>query len=187
MKLSKIYSAVVISLGMMVSTAHAGNVETGSGQINFTGTIVDAPCSINPDSDGQEVRLGQVAISQLKDGGKSTPRHFSIELENCSVASDDNGEEPSRISAAKSVSVTFDGAEDPNDSEKFGIFGNASGAGVVITDTGGNIIKNGETSSLFTLNEGRNTLDFAAYLEGTNKNIESGEFTSIANFTMNYE
>jgi type 1 fimbria pilin len=67
--------------------------------------------------------------------------------------------------------------------------GTASGAGVVITDASSAIIPVGGSSEARTLIEGNNTLAFSAYLQGLDDNnaIKSGEFTSIADFTLAYD
>lgn len=210
MKLSKLASSLILTVGVSSFGVYAANNEVGGGSITFTGSIIDAACSISPDFEDQEVSLGQIASAQLENGGKSTPRTFSIQLENCSLAADtgtgngaddgaggnndddDDTDTPgaaSRATAANTVSVTFNGAADSTNPDLLGLSGNASGAGVAITDAGGSILKLGTPSSAFNLTEGRNTLDFAAYLQGAGRStaIETGEFTSIANFTLNYE
>jgi len=202
MKPSNLASSIILAMGVMAFGAHAGNNESSSGSVTFTGSIIDAACSISPDTEDQEVALGQIASAQLQKGGKSTPRAFSIALENCSIATvnnpnennddkedDDDTPGVSRAAAANTVTVTFAGTADSTDSNLLGISGNASGAGVAITDAGGTPIKLGQPSSAVTLTEGTNTLNFTAYLQGagTSSVIQTGEFTSIANFTLNYE
>ncbi|VTR59918.1 Fimbria A protein precursor [Serratia fonticola] len=100
MKLNKIMMAAVIALGVS-SVAHAAVKDQGHGKVTFTGSIIDAPCSITPDSIDQTIELGQISKVALKDGGKSTPRNFSIDLENCEVGKDNNNK----------VTVTFTGME----------------------------------------------------------------------------
>lgn len=108
MKFDKIAAVVLLSLGMATSGAYAADAQ-GSGTVTFTGNIIDAPCSINPSSSKQTVELGSIASAALAKEGKSNSREFTIELENCSLA-DDSEPDGVRAANAKSVTVTFGGA-----------------------------------------------------------------------------
>lgn len=63
-------SLKVMSLAfiMTASSAAFADVNGGSGTIHFTGTVIDAPCSIAPESIEQTVELGSVALSSLNCG-----------------------------------------------------------------------------------------------------------------------
>lgn len=185
MKATKIASALFLTLGMVTGAAQAA--DQGSGRVIFTGSIIDAPCSVNPDHKEQEVDLGQIASVQLENNGVSTPRNFQIELENCALntSEDDDG---NVITTAPSVSVKFGGSPAvPDDKTWFGITGTASGAGVVITDGSGTKIPVNGSTVARDLIEGNNTLAFSAYLQGLGGTITTGEFQSIADFTLSYE
>jgi len=173
MKLNKIMMAAVIAFGAS-SVAHAAN--QGQGVVNFEGSIIDAPCSINPESVDQTVNLGQVSKVALKNGGQSTPKEFQILLENCEI---EEGKE--------NVSVTFTGVE--NESGRLAINGAAKGASIALTDTAGKLIKMGEATSTQKVIEGKNILRFRAYLQGDNASeaVIPGDFTSVADFTMAYQ
>ncbi|WP_287627459.1 hypothetical protein [Citrobacter sp.] len=60
---------------------------------------------------------------------------------------------------------------------------------MVITDASSAIIPVGGTSEARELIEGKKPLSFSAYLQDLDDNdaITSGEFTSIADFTLSYE
>ncbi len=193
MKLNVIASAFIMSLGLATTSVNAA--DAGAGTITFTGAIVDAPCSINPDSSDQEVDLGQVALSQLADNGVSKPQSFKINLENCAYLDDkgtggSNGgdDNESRALVAPSVKVQFGGSKAVADNDTwFGITGTASGAGVVITDAAGTPIPVGGSSAVRELLEGNNTLGFSAYLQGLGNEITIGEFEAVTDFALSYE
>lgn len=194
MKLNVIASAFIMSLGLATTAANAA--DAGGGTITFTGAIVDAPCSINPDSSDQEVDLGQVALSQLEDNGVSKPQAFKINLENCTYLDDGKGTgggngsdgDDSRALVAPSVKVQFGGSKAVADNDTwFGITGTASGAGVVITDAAGTPIPVGGSSAARELLDGNNTLGFSAYLQGLGKEITIGEFEAVTDFALSYE
>lgn len=69
-----------------------------------------------------------------------------------------------------------------------GITGTAAGAGVGIVDASGKQVVIGQASAAQTLLENDNTMVFSAYLQGLKSaTIEPGDFTSIANFTLDYQ
>jgi type 1 fimbria pilin len=181
MKLNKTLLAAAVVFGMS-SLAHA---DQGHGKVTFTGAIIDAPCSISPESADQTVDLGQISNVALKDGGKSTPRNFSIDLENCVFSGKD---------AKNKVSATFTGIESASNNGLLGITGTASGASVAITDGSGALIKLGQPTKAQALQDGRNSLSFAAYMqgdqgdgeEGASATIVEGDFQSVADFTLAY-
>ncbi|HCH49133.1 MAG TPA: fimbria A protein [Proteus sp.] len=179
MKLNKL--ALVLGLGLSVaagSTFAADPVkDQGHGTVKFVGSIIDAPCSITPDTENQTVPLGQVATSALKDGGRSNSRDFKISLTNCTTET------------YKSVQTTFTGSEATDIlAGSLGIEGIAKNAAVVITDAGGQQIKLGTPSAAQTLRDGNNDLNFAAYLQGsTAEAAVPGDFTAIATFALTYQ
>jgi len=180
MKLNKIMLAAMITFGA-ASFAHAA--DQGHGTVTFTGSIIDAPCSIAPESIDQTVELGAISSVALKNGGKSTPRNFQIKLENCELTSAESGKN-------NTVSIKFTGSTSAADDKLLGITGTAKGAGVALTDGAGNNIQLGVPSAARELQNGNNTLSFAAFLQGSNASgaaITPGEFQSVADFTLAYQ
>lgn len=163
----------------LVSSAFAANAaDQGSGTVTFNGSIIDAPCSINPDSVDQTVDLGEISQASLANLGTSTPRNFSINLENCDLTD------------KTKVGITFNGSPDSVNSDLLGITGTAKGAGIVITDGSGSPIKLSVPSTYRALGAGANTLVYSAYLQGnsaTAGSVKPGSFSSVANFTLAYQ
>lgn len=161
----------------MFSLVHAA--DQGGGKVTFTGSIIDSPCSIAPEASDQTVSLGQISNALLSGGGKSVPENFSIQLEGCSFGS----------SATKNkVSVTFTGMESTANNGLLGITGTAKGASVAITSADGEVIKLGKPTKEQTLQDGQNTLNFAAYVQGdgASASIVEGEFQAVSDFTLAY-
>lgn len=181
MKLNKIMMVAVVAFGMS-SVAYAA--DQGHGKVTFTGSIIDAPCSITPESVDQTIPLGQISNVTLKNGGKSNPRPFSIDLENCSFEADAQGN-PQK----NKVAVTFTGMESSSVSGLLGITGTAQGAAVAITDGSGDVISLGQKTKAQALKDGNNTLSFSAYLQGATASstaIVPGDFQAVADFTLAY-
>ncbi|BEN37897.1 type 1 fimbrial protein [Serratia nevei] len=182
MKLNKIMLAAVMAFGVS-AVAHAAVKDQGHGKVTFSGSIIDAPCSIAPESLDQTVELGAISNVALKGGGKSTPRNFQIKLENCELTSKDPGKN-------NTVALTFSGSASDVDAKLLGITGTAKGAGIAITDGAGSNIELGKPSKARELQNGANTLSFAAYLQGATASttaIVPGEFQSVADFTLAYQ
>lgn len=181
MNLNKTMLAAVVLLGIS-SVAHAAIKDQGHGTVTFTGSIIDAPCSITPETVDQTVDLGQVSNVALKDGGKSTPRNFSIDLENCELITEGEGKN-------NTVSLTFTGMESAANNGLLGITGTAQGASIAITDGAGQVIKLGKPTKAQELQNGNNTLSFAAYLQGDGASsaVVPGDFQSVADFTLAYQ
>ncbi|NIF33020.1 type 1 fimbrial protein [Enterobacter sp. Cy-643] len=174
MKVNKIASIIALSMGLFTMGAQAA--DEGKGEVKFIGSIIDAACSINPDSSEQEVDLGQITVNQLASEGRSKAQAFNIKLENCTLDED----------KANTVSITFNG-ESPTGSKLLGIIG-TTGAGVGIGAATGAQIELGKKTFVQNLTEGDNTLLFSAWLQGLAGAVAvPGEFYASTNFTMQYD
>lgn len=177
MKLNRTMLSLIMALSV---SSMAQAADQGHGKVTFTGSIIDAPCSINPNSVDQTVDLGQISKVALKDGGKSTPRNFSIDLENCSFGTP---------AAKNKVQLTFTGMESAANKGLLGITGTAQGAAIAIADGDGQVIALGKPTKAHTLQDGKNTLSFAAYMQGDageTATVTEGDFQAVADFTLAY-
>lgn len=180
MKLNKLAIGMALAMGI-TSFAHAADpVALGSGTVSFTGSIVESPCSIDPESVDQTVNLGQIsntALSANSNKGTSTPKNFNIKLEKCNIG--DKG---------KAVTATFTGAKGDT-AGMLGMTGTAKGASIAMTDGSGKVLELGKATTAQSLQNGNNTLSFSAYLQGdgASDGIVPGDFKSVANFTLAYQ
>lgn len=174
MKLNKIMLAAVMTLGS-ISMANAAN--QGASTVIFRGSIIDAPCSIEPGSLDQTVKLGDIASAQLKNGGKSTPQDILIKLVGCDVET------------AKTVTTTFSGTESEAAPGLLAMKGSARGASIAINDIDGKLLPLTTASKAQKIDDGQATLRFSAYLQGDGDSavIVPGEFNSVADFTLAYQ
>ncbi|MGJ7545759.1 fimbrial protein [Variovorax sp. LT1R16] len=178
--------AALVAAGVLAQGAFAAT----DGTINFTGDIVDAPCSIAAGSQNLSVPLGKVARTAF-DGatagtatvGKkaSAPAKFSIDLLGCGAT-------------AKGATVTFSGTADADDATNLrlsssGQAGAASASGVAIElgDSAGTKIALGTASSQYTLGTGDNSLKFQAVYVATKAAVTTGPANATAQFTVNYK
>ncbi|CQD32378.1 fimbrial protein [Yersinia mollaretii] len=174
MKMNKIVLGLSLAFGI---AAFANAADQGHGTVTFTGSIIDAPCSISSETANQEVDLGSVSNVVLKNGGKSVPQPFDIKLEQC---------DPTTL---KTVTTTFTGDKSLVNPDLLGITGTAEGASVAITDLASNVIKLGKPTTAKDLSDGDTTLRFSAYLQGdgASATIKPGNFSAVAEFKLDYK
>ncbi|MGL5453778.1 MAG: fimbrial protein [Enterobacterales bacterium] len=176
MNTKKLVLALAMASCAAFGTANAK--DEGHGTVTFTGSIIDAPCSITPDSSNIERDLGQVSNMALANSGKSIPQVFTIKLEQCDLSG-----------TADSVTTTFAGTASAANPKMLGIEGTAKGASIGISTTTGTLIELGKPSPAQTLLSGPNELRFAAYLQGdgASATIVPGSFRAIATFALTYQ
>ncbi|HCM62167.1 MAG TPA: fimbrial protein [Morganella sp. (in: Bacteria)] len=192
MKLTKLVLGTVVASTLSLSNsvfAADKPIDQGHGKVNFHGFIIDAPCSISPESVDQTVELGQIATATLKQNGakgESSAQTFQIELVDCDLSYFDDKDD-----AKSTVNLKFTGSTIDGDDSTLAITGQAKGAGVRIMDKDNSkLIRFGETTnSAYKLQDGQNSLQFAAYVRGLGKAdaIVPGEFFAVTNFTLTYE
>lgn len=176
MKKSSIAAAMLIAVFANVSHAQPNQ---GSGTVEFVGSIIDAPCSISPDTTDQTVSMGEVSNAYLDVNGEGIVNPFSIKLEGCV------------LETAESVDVTFTGAADVTDVTSLALQGEAKGAAIQLSNMNtGKKIELGKATSFAGLMDGTNTLKFGANLVKTaadKSGITPGEFNTTANFVLAYK
>ncbi|EFT2485908.1 fimbrial protein [Salmonella enterica] len=107
---------LAMALAGMMSTVPAfaapiATTDAGQGTIQFTGSVIDAPCSIVPESQNIKVNLGQVSLKTLDAANKySSAVPVTINLTGCSFEAPTTGETTTKYSK---VSVTFPDAHAP--------------------------------------------------------------------------
>ncbi|EHN1496587.1 fimbrial protein [Salmonella enterica] len=111
---NKITLAMAI-VGMMSTVpafaAPVSTTDAGQGTIQFTGSVIDAPCSIVPSDQNIKVNLGQVSLKTLDAANKySSAVPVTINLTGCSFEAPTNTSDPVKYSK---VAVTFPDAHAP--------------------------------------------------------------------------
>lgn len=174
--------AIIIGMSLIASNTYAAN--EGAGKITFTGSIIDAPCSIEPGSLEQVIPLGAISSLTLADNGNtgvSQPEPFSIELKDCVITT---------AGTKDKVSVTFTGAASSYDPTSLGLIGTAEGAYILISQAdGAKVTLNTPTAVQTVTNGTNNTLSFTAALKGggASAEIKPGSFQVPTNFVLSYQ
>lgn len=158
------------------------------GTINFTGEIVDTPCSISPNSQNLTVPLGKVTRNAFGGtagtaviGTKATPARFTIDLLGCGAT-------------AKGATVTFSGTADLDNATTLRLanagqvgVGSASGVAIELGDSAGTKIALGSPSADYILGLGDNSLKFQAAYVATKTAVTVGPANAVAQFTVAYK
>lgn len=151
----------------------------GSGDITFIGAIIDAPCSIAPESVDQTIPMGQVSNATLANSGESKMEDFSIKLVGCD------------FKTAASVDVTFTGMGDESSADLLALNGTAKGAAIkMFNQQSGKAIELGKATNVSGLAVGDNKLNFGAKLVKTaadKDGITPGDFSAKTHFVMQYK
>lgn len=107
----------------------------GRGIVRMHGSILETPCAIDMTDKSQGIELAIETTSELEHDGYGPNRPFSIHLINCNLATG-HTDHP----GASWFQITFDG---DHDDALYGLYG-ASGIGIQIADTEGNVSRPGE-------------------------------------------
>lgn len=179
---------LAMAVTVLTSSYAFADVDGGSGKITFTGTIINAPCAIEPDDIDKQVALGEVPASYINTNGHSDAVDSSLHLTNCDLPNSDNG---SGVPISK-VDVTF--SSDSVTTEDSSLLSNtfASGAqnvGVRLLDkSSANITLGTATPIELISNSATQTLPFMAYMQkvGTT-DVTVGAVAATATYKLTYK
>ncbi|GDE70520.1 fimbrial-like adhesin protein [Escherichia coli] len=179
MKMIKTVMAGAVAMALVsfgVNAAPASD-NHGQGQVNFKGTIINAPCGIAPESADQSIDFGQISKTHLNNNGQSVQKPVDIKLVNCDLSE-----------GSKTVEVQFTGtiadgeeATDLGLSKTNAIIRMAAQDGTLVAFDGSN-----KTNATNLVN-GDNTLHYQAWVQKGTKDVEEGEFSAVAQFNLSYQ
>ena len=182
-----VLAAVVSALASgSVFAADATGTDQGSGRIHFTGTVINAPCSIAPGDEDINVNLGQIANKVLEAGNKYSQNvSYTIHLQDCSLSAASSSTGTTYKDVSK-VQVKFAGATNANNADLLANTGGAAGVGIRLIDANGALLKVGDTSASIGLVNGNNELTFAARAEADGTAVQVGPIKGQATYSLNY-
>ncbi|WP_054178871.1 fimbrial-like protein [Trabulsiella odontotermitis] len=187
--------AVALTSALLSGTAFAAPdvPEQGSGQVTFSGWVIESPCSIQPGDEDLQVDLGEVATSVLNSEKMSLATDFTIHLQDCILSKEVDGQ----TVTTNKVDVTFSSANvnatdsslmknSAEDNE-----GGATNVGVRILDDGNEKVTLGDAVAITFPNlNSYQELNFKARMEKTpdaTGDATPGNVNAIANYILNYE
>ncbi|MGO3858227.1 MAG: fimbrial protein [Neisseriaceae bacterium] len=180
--------AVVLGLSglLLLGSAQAEEIPSNNpleligSKVNFKGTVIKKTCELDVGSEKQIIQLREVDVKMLYSIGKGLKQPFEIRLLNCDT------------SILNDVSVMFMGLEDGELPGRLKVTG-ADDIAIALfgKENSDELLPLGEWTEAQTLNSGSNVLKFHARVEGhpsavQAKNIKTGAFQAITNFTLEY-
>lgn len=155
----------------------ANAVDTGN--INFTGTVIDSTCEVNGASPGTAIAvpMGVVQKSEMAAsvGANGPTQSFSIALTGCDAA----------ITGA---TVSIDGTRDADISALLALTPGgtaATGVGIELS-TGAGPYTLG-TALPVALNGNAGSVDFTARYQSSNATVVAGEANAVATYSISYQ
>ncbi|WP_430673356.1 type 1 fimbrial major subunit FimA [Klebsiella aerogenes] len=188
MKAKKTLLAMAASLSLISGATYAAgptpppSITVQGGTIHFDGSLVNAPCSVNVNSEDQTVHLGQYRTSEFTaTGTASRAKNFNIVLEDCDA------------SVYHNAAVAFTGQRDKVNDGLLAVTSNANktaagNVGIQILDEKSIpvVLDGSKFSTPHTLLNGENVLPFSARYVSTADKTTAGDADADAVFTMQY-
>lgn len=181
MKYVKTLIGCAVAMSICSFGAYAGDQvafpgNQGQGSVSFSGTVVDTPCGISPDSVDQSVNFGQISKSSLNAGTSSVKKDFDIKLVNCTIDS------------KSTANITFSGSTDGTDSNSLTTTGNTNAVIKISTADNKMVSFDGtSTAGAIKLKTGDNLMRYSAWVSKGSKDVTEGEFSAVANFNITYQ
>jgi type 1 fimbria pilin len=151
-------------------------------EMDFRGTLVDEPCTVDPDDTDIQLDFGTIIDEYLYLNTRTHSQPFTIHLEDCDI-DDWPGE--------GTVTVRFEGTEDAALPGYLAMSDTTIGAAVGLENGDGTALSLGKTSVPIKLADGSVALNFKAFVEGepkaiTDQTIKLGDFSATATFFLDY-
>lgn len=167
-------------------------VTVDGGKINFTGSVVAAPCAVDTSTNGQTVALGQIATNQLaKKGATGSAMPFTIKLIGCDL-SPQTGAADGTSNYTK-ASIQFSGSTIDSDTLALTADGagqqSAQNVGIQIFQNNSVVKVDGSADTTSqNIIAGENELPFSAtYVATSESAVTAGTANGSVNFKVNYE
>ncbi|OFC62137.1 fimbrial protein [Candidatus Erwinia dacicola] len=157
---------------MLLAATGAAVADNGYGKINMRGVVIDAPCSLSPESASLEVDFGQLSSAELRNGRESQSEEFALNLQRCSSV------------LKNQVRVTFQGTVYSDG--LFAVGGGNESVGLILRDCNGQSVLNNQPVAWQRINDGDNKLVFFAAVKGRAPTIDTGAFQAQMLFLIEY-
>lgn len=169
----------LIPLVFLAMNSSVSIAAEGHGNVRLEGSIIDTPCAIASESIDQSINLSVLPVSTIVSEGVGPTKPFTITLMNCSLESSQiNGSDWSKFS------ITFEGNTTSN--SLFSVSGEASGFGIQIEDSAGNVAIPGQALPASTIVPNKMDLDFNLRLVSNQNPVRAGHYQSAIRFKMDY-
>ncbi|MFV5712022.1 fimbrial protein [Escherichia coli] len=176
-----------IAMGCLILIMATGISQPALANVEFTGNLLDRPCQVDPALSSQNVWFLDTAVPLYHvTPGRSSQKPFVIRLINCHATT-----------YGKTVKLILDGQKEsalPGYLAVSGINKGRLGIGILDTD-GSTLLKLGDVHNLGDGNKvvGNTViLNLKAYVQASpqaimQRSVQSGAFSAMAIFTLNYQ
>lgn len=144
-------------------------------KVNFTGTVTDATCEIQTDSENPEINLGDLYNKDLADAGSASDWvTFNITLLNCPAG-------------LNNVIAKFSGEADASDASLYRNTGDAINVAVELQDLNTQaVLKNGASDSAVILSSRQAVFNLEVRARTAVGNVTAGTIESLIEMTYSY-
>lgn len=147
------------------------------GIVNMQGSIIDTPCAIATADRAQGIDMTTTTVGEIIHNGGGRKNPFSLILINCNLHLDQQTQ-----TLSSHFQTTFDG---PSSDGLFSVNG-ASGVGLEITDSAGNVAQPGKALPPGILSNGSQILQYQMRLMSNRDRLKVGEYTATIRFKVDY-
>lgn len=182
-------------------TAISGNNSTNTnwdvdglnGALEVNGSLIESPCRLAEESLDQEIFIGDLRSSDLKEvGSESLPVKFNVFLRDCFLGNDSFSDafrlgKLTFMPGESIFSLRFDGVRNETDYSLFKMVGGAEGIGLSLQDDRGNKIIPGFNHNPHISPNGYVVIPLTARVVRTPENLKLGNFYSSVYILMEYK
>lgn len=176
MRVSQKFAMVSLLMGLPVMAS-----ADGSATVNYSGTLIALPCTIQPGMEDLYIEMGDVFPQNLYAYTRTPGTEFSFVLEDCDT------------SLGSTITATFTGVSNGQGLLEFDSTSSASGALIGLETLSGRALPiDGTTVYSMPIADGDMTLKFRAYVQGDTaaiaaKNITPGMYWATLTYALSYE
>ncbi len=176
------FSAHILSWVVMclLFSSHPFPAVAQDKNLQISGTLVNEPCTMNPDNNTLSVAFGSVIEKTLYSDSRTKPVPFKVTLTDCDT------------SIAKSLNLTFSGTEDAALPGMLAASGDGGkGIAIGIATAEGVSLPVNQTTPAFALQDGTTVINLQAWVEAepdviAQQSLISGEFSAVATIDASY-
>lgn len=183
--LKKTLLATAATAALLGPVAAFAAGDTGQGSITFTGSVLEAPCSIASADSNMTVELGQVSkklLSAADKYGNSVP--IEIHLTGCNFGTPTAG---ATNPAGSKVAIKFPGQTGTNGLIP-NTLGNAQNVSIQLLQANGTSKVNFDAGDAGTqMYDGTNVLNFFARIASTAAGVTAGSVSTKVTYMLDYK
>ena len=173
---------VIFGLSIVVSTPAFALKTTSGTEMQFSGTLVDEPCTVDPNDTDIQLDFGTIVDKYLYKNTRTHSQPFTIHLLDCNIDGwGGDGTVTARFEGSESLSLPgFLAFSEPT-----------MGAAIGIEESDGTFLGLNKNSIPVKLADGSVALNYQAFVQGEpdalkNESLTLGDFSATTTFFLEY-